>query len=46
MKYFTGQPGTNSLGVSIFAPVGFVPPMPAPSPSSTATFETVPVGKP
>jgi hypothetical protein len=46
MKYFTGQPGTNSVGVSIFAPVGFVPPVPPPAPSSTATFETVPAGKP
>ena len=46
MKYFTGQPGTNGNGVSIFAPVGFVPPLPVPPPSSSASFQTVPPGKP
>lgn len=48
MRYFTGQPGTNGNGVSIFAPVGFVPPVPValPPPSSSATFQTVPAGKP
>jgi len=46
MRYFTGQPGTNGNGVSIFAPVGFVPPLPVPPPSSSASFQTVPPGKP
>lgn len=46
MRYFTGQPGTNGSGVSIFAPVGFVPPLPVPPPSSSASFRTVPPGKP
>jgi len=46
MRYFTGQPGTNGNGISIFAPVGFVPPLPVPPPSSSASFQTVPPGKP
>jgi len=46
LKYFTGQPGTNSAGVSLFAPVGFVPPLPVAPPSSSATFQTTPPGKP
>ena len=46
MKYFTGQPGTNGSGISIFAPVGFVPPLPATPPSSSASFQTTPPGKP
>jgi len=46
MKYFTGGAGTNANGVSIFSPVGFVPPLPIVPPSSSATFQTVPPGKP
>lgn len=46
MKYFTGRVGTNSSGVSIYAPVGFVPPLPIAPPSSSATFQTTPPGKP
>ena len=46
MRYFTGQPGTNGNGVSIFAPVEFIPPLPVPPPSSSASFQTVPPGKP
>jgi hypothetical protein len=46
MKYFTGQPGTNGNGISFFAPVEFVPPVPVAPVSSTATFETTPPGKP
>jgi hypothetical protein len=46
MKYFVGGAGTNANGVSIFSPVGFVPPLPIVPPSSSATFQTVPPGKP
>ena len=46
LKYFTGRPGTNSSGVSFYAPVSFVPPLPAPPPSSSATFQVVPSGQP
>jgi len=46
MKYFTGRPGTNSTGASVFTPVGFVPPLPVAPPSSSATFQTTPPGKP
>ena len=46
LKYFTGRPGTNSGGVSFYAPVSFVPPLPAPPPSSSATFQVVPSGQP
>ena len=46
MKYFTGRPGTNGNGVSIYAPVGFVPPLPVAPPSSSASFRTTPPGKP
>lgn len=46
MKYFIGGTGTNANGVSIFSPVGFVPPLPIVPPSSSATFQTVPPGKP
>jgi hypothetical protein len=46
MKYFIGGTGTNANGVSIYPPVGFVPPLPIVPPSSSATFQTVPPGKP
>jgi hypothetical protein len=46
MKYFIGGTGTNANGVSIYPPVGFVPPLPLVPPSSSATFQTVPPGKP
>jgi hypothetical protein len=46
MKYFIGGTGTNANGVSILSPVGFVPPLPFVPPSSSATFQTVPPGKP
>jgi len=47
MRYFIGGTGTNAAGASIFSPVGFVPPLPlVPPPSSSATFQTVPAGKP
>ena len=46
MKYFTGRHGTNSTGISIYSPVGFVPPTPIAPPSSSATFQTTPPGKP
>jgi hypothetical protein len=46
LKYFTRPAGTNSAGVSIFAPVGFVPPQPLVPPSSSATFQTTPSAKP
>lgn len=46
MKYFIGGTGTNASGVSIYPPVGFVPPLPIVPPSSSATFQTVPHGKP
>lgn len=45
MKYFTGRPGTNASGMTIIAPMPFVPPAP-PAPSSTATFQTTPPAKP
>jgi len=46
MHYFTGRPGTNSSGVSIFTPVSFVPPVPVPPPSSSAAFQTTPPVRP
>jgi hypothetical protein len=46
MKYFIGGTGTNVNGVSIYPPVGFVPPLPIVPPSSSATFQTVPPAKP
>jgi hypothetical protein len=46
MKYFIGGTGTNGSGVSVFSPVDFVPPLPIIPPSSSATFQTVPPGKP
>jgi hypothetical protein len=46
MRYFIGGTGTNAAGVSIFSPVGFEPPLPIVPPSSSATFQTVPAGKP
>jgi hypothetical protein len=47
MRYFTGDVGTNGAGVSVVSPVGFVPPLPiGPPPSSSATFQTTPPGKP
>lgn len=46
MKYFIGGASTNGTGVSIFPPVGFVPPLPIVPPSSSATFQTVPPAKP
>lgn len=46
LKYFTRPAGTNSAGISVFAPVGFVPPQPLAPPSSSATFQTVPPAKP
>lgn len=46
LKYFVRPAGTNSAGVSIFAPVGFVPPQPLTPPSSSATFQTAPPAKP
>ena len=49
MRYFLIKPGagTNNAGVGALWPVSFIPPQPllAP-PSSTATFETTPPGKP
>lgn len=45
MKFFSGRPGTNGPGVSIIAPMPFVPPAP-PAPSSTATFQTTPPSRP
>lgn len=45
MKFFSGRPGTNSSGLTIIAPMPFVPPAP-PAPSSTATFQTTPPTKP
>jgi hypothetical protein len=44
MKYFGGQ-GTNT-GVITLPPMGFIPPLPIVPPSSSATFQTVPPGKP
>ena len=46
MKYFTGRTGTNLSGVSLYAPVGFVPPLPIVPVSSSATFQTTPADKP
>lgn len=46
LKFFMRPAGTNSAGVSIFAPVGFVPPQPLAPPSSSATFQTTPPAKP
>ena len=46
MKYFTGGHGTNSTGISIYSPVGFIPPTPIAPPFSSATFQTTPPGKP
>ena len=45
MKFFSGRPGTNASGVSIIAPLPFIPPAP-PAPSSTASFQTTPPAKP
>ena len=45
MKFFSGRPGTNASGVSIIAPLPFIPPVP-PAPSSTAAFQTTPPAKP
>jgi len=45
MKFFSGRPGTNASGVSIIAPLPFIPPAP-PAPSSTAAFQTTPPAKP
>lgn len=45
MKFFSGRPGTNASGLTIIAPMPFVPPAP-PAPSSTATFQTTPPAKP
>lgn len=45
MRFFTGRPGTNSSGLSIIAPMPFVPPAP-PAPSSTATYQSTPAPKP
>jgi hypothetical protein len=46
MRYFNGYQATNSAGVSILPPVGFIPPIPIVPPSSSATFQTTPPGKP
>jgi hypothetical protein len=46
MKFFTGRPGTNGSGITIIAPLPFVPPVPSASPSSSASFQTVPPAKP
>ncbi len=46
MKFFTGRPGTNASGITIIAPLPFVPPVPAASPSSSASFQTTPPAKP
>lgn len=48
MKYFSARPGTNTTGngITVFTPVTFVPPQPILPPSSSATFETTPAGKP
>lgn len=45
MKFFSARPGTNSSGISIIAPLPFVPPA-QPAPSSTAAFQTTPPAKP
>ena len=45
MKFFSGRPGPNASGVSIIAPLPFIPPAP-PAPSSTAAFQTTPPAKP
>ena len=45
MKFFTGRPATNSSGMTIIAPMPFMPPAP-PAPSSTATYQTTPPAKP
>lgn len=45
MKFFTGRPGTNSSGMTIIAPMPFLPPAP-PAPSSKATYQTTPPAKP
>jgi hypothetical protein len=48
MKFFTGRPGTNSSGMTIIAPMPFLPPAPPapPAPSSKATYQTTPPAKP
>jgi hypothetical protein len=46
LKYFTARSGTNLSGVSIYAPVGFIPPQPVVAPSSSAAFQTTPAPKP
>lgn len=45
MKFFSGRPGPNASGVSLIAPLPFIPPSP-PAPSSTAAFQTTPPAKP
>ena len=45
MKFFSGRPGTTASGVSIIAPLPFIPPAP-PAPYSTAAFQTTPPAKP
>jgi hypothetical protein len=46
LRYFTPA-GTNlANGASVIVPVSFVPPEPVQPPSSSATFETTPPGKP
>jgi hypothetical protein len=46
MRYFTGQPGTNGNGISIFAPVGFVPPLPVPPAPPEPAVPVVPPSPP
>jgi len=46
MKYFTGRVGTNGPGVSIYSPVGFIPPQPVAPPASSSSFQTTPPAKP
>jgi len=45
MQFFSGRAGTNGSGLSIIAPLPFIPPAP-PAPSSTAGFETTPAATP
>ncbi len=45
MQFFSGRPGTNASGVSIIAPLPFIPPA-LPAPSSSASFQTTPPAKP
>jgi hypothetical protein len=46
MKYFSGRAGTNGPGVSIYSPVGFIPPQPVAPPASSSSFQTTPPAKP